>query len=96
MRYSYVKSPFPGNNPIANALVVVAGVVLIGLALILGFFAFLALSALVLVSAAVVGVRLWWLRRKLVRSQSHGGPPRDGGDVIEGEFLVVHEDRERP
>lgn len=96
MRYTYVKTPLAGNNPLANALVIVAGAVVIGLALILGFFAFLALSALVLVSAAVVGIRVWWLKRKLGRNESLRERSDDSGQVIEGEFLIVRDENERP
>ena len=97
MRYTYVKGPFPGNNPIANALVIVAGVVVIGLALVLGFFAFLALSALVLVSAAVVGIRVWWLKRKLGGKSGSARPqPNETTQVIEGEYRVVRKENERP
>lgn len=96
MRYTYVKGPFPGNNPIANALVIVAGVIVIGLALVLGFFAFLALSALVLVSAAVIGIRVWWLKRKLARNPPPGPGRGETTEVIEGEFQIVRGERERP
>ena len=96
MRYTYVKGPFPGNNPIANALVIVAGVIVIGLALVLGFFAFLALSALVLVSAAVIGIRVWWLKRKLARNPDARQQRNETTQVIEGEYRVVRKEREHP
>ena len=98
MRYHYVKREFPGSNPIANVLVILAGAVIVSLALILGFFAFLALGALVLVSAGIVGLRLWWLRRKLARQApvrpETGKRPVAG--VIEGEYHVVREESEKP
>lgn len=98
MRYTYVRRPFPGGNPFANALVIVAGAIVITLALILGFFAFLALAALVLVSAAAVSLRLWWLRRRSLRQSSdrQGNRQRRAAGVIEGEFRVVREEREGP
>ena len=97
MRYTYVRRQLPGGNPIANALVIAAGAVVITLALILGFFAFVALGSLVLVSAAVISLRIWWLRRKLARQRpagdDDGNKPVAG--VIEGEFRVVREKRDR-
>jgi len=91
------RSGIPVGNPIANVLVVVAGILAIGVSIILGFFAFVALSALILVVAAVIGLRLWWFNRKL-RQQS----PSDGdtarrkppAGVIEGEYRVVSRDRD--
>jgi hypothetical protein len=84
-------------NPIANALVIVAGAVLLTASLILGFFAFLALSSIVLVVAAGVGIRVWWLNRKLARDarDSRGRPPERNG-VIEGEYRVVSRDQDEP
>ena len=95
MRYTYIKRDFPAGNPIANALVIIAGALVIGISIVLGFFAFVALSAIVLVSAAVIGIRVWWLKRKL-GNRGTGGPAstadgkaRGPVDVIEGEYRVV-------
>lgn len=78
----------PAGNPLANALVVVIGVLAIGLSLVIGFVAFIALAGLFLVMAAIVGIRLWWQgRRTGRRPRRRAGQPADG--VIEGEFRVV-------
>lgn len=90
---------FPAGNPIANALVIIVGALVIGASLVLGFVAFVALSAILMVVAAVVGIRLWWFRRKFEKSgmsASAHGSKRGGPDgVIEGEYHVVVEDRKR-
>jgi predicted lipid-binding transport protein (Tim44 family) len=85
----------PVGNPIANILVVIAGVLAIGVSIVLGFFAIVALGALILVTAAVIGLRVWWFNRKL-RQQSPSDrdtarrkPP---AGVIEGEYRVVDQD----
>lgn len=87
----------PGGNPIANALVIVVGALVIGASIVLGFVAFLVLASIVLVLGAIVGLRVWWLNRKLAqrprsaastRRQPHSG-------YIEGEYHVVKED-EKP
>lgn len=97
MRPDYVRREFPGSNPVANLIVVVVGVLVAVAAIVLGFFAFVALSALLLVVAAVVGVRVWWLRRQFRRDsvQSTKGRPAEGArGVIEGEYRVLGEDRD--
>ena len=63
--------------------------------------AFVALGTLVLVLAAIVGIRVWWFNRKL--RKAHGSQRREGRgasvgriDVIEGEYRdVSREDRDR-
>ena len=99
MRHTYLKREFPAGNPIANILVIVAGALVIGVSIVLGFFAFVALSAIFLVSAAVIGIRVWWLSRKL-RAQAAAGAtddsrdPRGSIEIIEGEFRVVGDERD--
>ena len=100
MRYTYIKRDFPAGNPIANALVIIAGALVIGISIVLGFFAFVALSAIVLVSAAVIGIRVWWLKRKLRdgggnSAGSTGGQASGSPDVIEGEYRVVGDDSDK-
>lgn len=95
MRDPSAKYGFPAGNPIANVLVIIAGVLVIGASIVLGFFAFLVLAAIVLVSAAVVGLRVWWLRRKMARDGSPEATTtirRRRIDVIEGEFSEVRRD----
>ena len=93
MRPSSAKPGFSAGNPIANVLVIIAGALVVGASIVLGFFAFLALSAIVLVTAAVVGLRLWWLNRRLGKNAPQSPKPAAEG-VIEGEYKVVVRDRE--
>jgi membrane protein implicated in regulation of membrane protease activity len=87
----YIKNLTSGGNPLANILVLIVGAIIIGVSLVLGFFAFLALAAAVLIGAIVVSIRSWWLGRK--------APPQaepkaaSGGEFIEGEFHVVKKDK---
>jgi len=99
LRPSSAKRGFPAGNPIANVLVIIVGALVIGASIVLGFFAFIALSAIVLVTAAVVGIRVWWLKRKYERSERVPGANRRGGrpgGVIEGEYKVVVRNRDEP
>ena len=90
-----MRSGLPAGNPIANVLVIIAGALIVGASIVLGFFAFLALSAIVLISAAVIGVRVWWLNRKMSRGQHAPRPGRSNASgIIEGEYRVVKKDHE--
>ncbi|NIL92945.1 MAG: hypothetical protein GTO71_00535 [Woeseiaceae bacterium] len=90
-----MRGGFPAGNPLANILVIIAGILLVGASIVLGFFAFLALSAIVLVSAAIIGVRVWWLNRKIGKGQEQAKrKPHKQAGVIEGEYRVVSKDRD--
>ena len=81
-------------NPIANALVVLVGVLVIAASVVLGFVAFVVLGSVLLVLGAIVSLRMWWLNRKLGRT-AHRRPGQAGsaeGGVIEGEYHVVKRD----
>ncbi len=90
---------FPTGNPLANALVVVVGVLVIAVSFVLGLVALVALVATAIVLAAIIGVRVWWLKRKLGDRQkytvNHNGESATGTEIIEGEFRVVRPGRDR-
>jgi hypothetical protein len=89
--------PFPAGNPVANLFVIAAGAIIIGISLVLGLVAFVVLGAIVAVLAAGLSIRFWWFNRKLARHarrpQAADGAKTHG--IIEGEFRVVHEERDR-
>ncbi|MDX2412148.1 MAG: hypothetical protein QNK34_09365 [Woeseiaceae bacterium] len=97
MRQYSARNGLPAGNPIANILVVIAGALAIGVFIVLGFFAFVALSAIFMVAAAIIGVRVWWFKRKLQKASPTGtgsaGRPTVHG-VIEGEYHEVQKDRD--
>jgi hypothetical protein len=84
---------FPAGNPLANVLVVVIGAIVIAVSFVLGIVAFVALASAVMVAAAIIGIRLWWMNRRLGRNHKHRanrkGGSAAGAEVIEGEFRVV-------
>lgn len=99
-RGSHGDRKLPFSNPIANALVVLVGTLAIAASVVLGFIALLVLGSLVLVLAAVIGIRVWWFNRKVARrakSRDAGGD-RDGREarvrihVIEGDYRDVSDD----
>lgn len=85
-------------NPLANVLVIIVGVLAVGASIVLGVVAFITLGSLVLIMAAVIGIRLWWMNRKIRKdfaSDERSGPVRPGSiDIIEGEFKVVTKNKE--
>ncbi len=87
----YIKNGPPGGSPFANLLVVIVGAIAITVSLVLGFFAFLALSAVVLVAAAVIGIRVWWANRNMPKNAEPAASVH--GEFIEGEFHVVKKDK---
>jgi len=98
MRQGSANRGFSAGNPLANLLVIVVGALAIGASLVLGFFAFVVLSGVILVMAAVIGIRLWWYNRKLQQASSgKTGPTEERaiGGVIEGEYVVVDEDSDK-
>lgn len=90
---------FPAGNPLANALVVVVGVLVIAVSFVLGLVALVALVTAAIVLAAIIGVRVWWLKRKLGAGQNytanHNGESATGSEIIEGEFRVVGPGKDR-
>ena len=89
---------FPGGNPIANVLVIVVGALAICASIILGFFAFVVLSGVILIMAAVIGIRLWWFNRQIRQAGPDSSRPptvNATGGVIEGEFIVVEKDHDK-
>lgn len=95
MRNSFSTGGMPAGNPIANALVVVAGSLAIVASLILGFFAFVVVGSLVAILASVIGIRVWWLRRKFKSTLTgNAAAQKPEAGVIEGEYQVVADDDE--
>ena len=96
MTQDFRRRQLPVGNPLANALVVVVGAIVIAVSFVLGVFAIIALASAVIVLAAIVGVRFWWLQRKVrARQKNHvnqNGGSTASGEVIEGEFRVVDPD----
>lgn len=88
----------PAGNPLANALVVIVGALAIGASIVLGVVAFVALGAIILVLAAVLGIRMWWLERKRPKRSGtvsgRGQSVPGDSNVIEGECRVISADRD--
>ena len=100
MRYSSLQGGFRAGNPIASALVITVGLLVIAASVVVGFFAFLIVGSLLMVLAAAVSIRLWWLRRRFARDPAFraeaGRRPQDAPQIIEGEYRIVVEQRHDP
>jgi len=75
--------------------VVLVGALVIGLSIVLGFVAFVILGSVIAVLAAIIGIRIWWLNRKVLRraGRQHATGSETSDRVIEGEFRVVDDSR---
>ena len=94
MKHFLGNNSFPAGNPIANVLVIVAGALAIAVSLVLGFVAVIIVGCIVLIMASIVGLRVWWFKRRM-RKQPGVGRENDGSrraGVIEGEYRVVADD----
>ena len=98
MRYTFTNRNLPAGNPIANAVVIVVGAIAILASIVVGFFAAVVLGAALLILAGFIGIRLWWLRRKMPGSgaPSGTGPATHRVDVqtIEGEYRIIVDERD--
>ena len=99
LNQQFKQRQFPAGNPLANVLVIVVGAIVIGVSFVLGVVAFVALLAAAIVMAAIIGVRVWWLNRKLGTGQkgrvNQKRGSASGSEIIEGEFRVVGPDKDR-
>jgi predicted lipid-binding transport protein (Tim44 family) len=89
--YTVKRSGLPAGNPIANVLVVIVGTILIAASIVVGFLAFIVVASIVSVLAAIIGLRVWWFKRKLDKNR----PASKSSDAIEGEFVVVERHERR-
>lgn len=85
----------PVGNPLVNALMVAVGLVAIGAMLVLGIVAFLIVASILVVLAGIVGLRLWWIGRKLRKAAGAPAGPSRTHRIIEGEYRRVPTGAER-
>lgn len=85
----------PGNPFLQLLYLLLGGLLLIG-AVLMGAVILAVALGFLLVFGAVFWLRVWWLRRKMMRAGRAGGtrsaqPGRTSGRVIEVEYSVVEE-----
>ena len=84
---------YPASNPVANALMAIVGALAIGAAIVFGFFIFLLIAGTVALLAGIIGVRIWWVGRKLRKLQETAEKadphPSNKSGIIEGEYHVI-------
>lgn len=93
MNQQFRHRQFPAGNPLANALVVIVGIIIISVSLALGFVVFLGIAGFMLVMAAIITVRGWWLKKRFGArkgsEQVHKPGQQEIHRVIEGEYHEV-------
>jgi hypothetical protein len=98
VRYTFTNRNLPAGNPIANAVVIIVGTIAILASIVVGFFAAVVLGGALLILAAVIGIRVWWLRRKMSGSNDVPGTGssvhRAGTQTIEGEYRIIVDERD--
>jgi hypothetical protein len=96
LKYSSINRGFPAGNPIANIFVIIVGALAISASIVLGFFAFVIVGSIVLIMASIIGLRVWWISRKMRRQMPPGRDSSSAspGGVIEGEYRIIADDRE--
>lgn len=75
---------------------VVGGVLAFAALLLFSLIAFLVIASVIIVLAGIIGIRLWWQRRKLLRGADRRPPPDAPGNIIEGEYRRVPSRRDEP
>ena len=100
MNQHFRNRQFPASNPLANVLVVIVGIIVISLSLALGFVVFVAIAGFMLIMAAIISVRAWWLKRRFGArtggEQVHSASNREVYRVIEGEYREVRSGKSNP
>ncbi len=86
MVYTSAKRGLPGGNPLANILVIVVGALVLAASFVVGFVALVVLASVVIMMAAIIGLRLWWLTWRARRAAKSSSTE---STAIEGEFIVV-------
>jgi len=88
MERSRIQGRVP-NNPFAQALSVVAGLLVVGAAFFLGLVFLAIFLGLFAIAGIAIAARVWWIKRKLGRQAVATPDRRDDTVVLEGEYVVV-------
>ena len=82
---SYTTTAADGPGLIARVVAFVVGVIIFGVAVFVGAVFLAGLVGLILIAAAVIMIRVWWLRRQMERYA------REHGD-LSAEYTVIKDD----
>ncbi len=81
-------------------LVVIVGIIVISLSLALGFVVFIGIAGFMLVMAAIISVRAWWLNKRFGARKAGQQTDKSGRQeihrVIEGEYHEVRSRKSDP
>jgi protein-S-isoprenylcysteine O-methyltransferase Ste14 len=100
VNHQFRNRQFSAGNPLANVLVVIVGIIVISLSLALGFVVFIGIAGFMLVMAAIISVRAWWLNKRFGAAKSGEQVRKTGSQeihrVIEGEYHEVRTRKSDP
>lgn len=82
---AYTTSAANGPGLIARVVAFVVGAIIFGVAVFVGAIFIAGLVGLILIAAAVIMIRVWWLRRQMDRYA------REHGD-LSAEYTVIKDD----
>lgn len=71
----------PPANPIVRLLMLVGGIIVLAASLFVGAIMFLVILGLAIMMSVVFMIRVWWIRRRLIRAwqaQQRQAPQQDG------------------
>lgn len=92
--------PGHGRGPFARIVLALASTAALVAAAVIGAFVFVALLGLLVLAAAGLWARMAWLRWRLRRGHppraggaTTGTRPRPGGATLEGDYVVITQDR---
>ena len=92
MNANFRHRQLPYENPLANIVVIIVGILAIAISFVIGVVAIVALIAAVLIVGVALALRGWWLRHRQRGNPESTSRAAQQSATIEGEYQVVERD----